>query len=348
MSMHNISSSATALRGGHGWSRRLGTVLAAVTALSVPLLLNSSAAHAGVLDQEQDQHDDISYNIFEGRSTAQTFTAGRSGPLDQVELVLARQGSPAVDLTVEIRTVLPSGAPSAEVLAEATVPTATPPAFPSRDWIRITFTDPATVEAGSKYAIVAHAPAAPLDDYGWFGVGVNVYSGGSGWISSDSPSGETWLDPGDVPDFAFRTYVAAPADVSVTLTDTPDPIGVLNLIGPSQLTYTAVVTNNGPDDASDVVLSDELPDTMEFAAASATGGATCSHTDGTVTCGVASLANGQSFTATIKVTPQQVGTANNTVTVASADDPDSGNDTAATTTTVRTVCLQIDGIRVCV
>lgn len=50
--------------------------------------------------------------------------------------------------------------------------------------------------------------------------------------------------------------VAPTVDLRVTKTDSPDPVGVSEVV-----TYTITVTNFGPDDASDVVLNDVIDST---------------------------------------------------------------------------------------
>lgn len=67
--------------------------------------------------------------------------------------------------------------------------------------------------------------------------------------------------------------------------------------------YTLTVTNNGPEDATNVIATDVLPAGFTFNSATATGGGSCSQSAGTVTCTWASLANGANVTATINVTP---------------------------------------------
>ena len=59
------------------------------------------------------------------------------------------------------------------------------------------------------------------------------------------------------------------ADLSVTLTDSPDPV-----VAGSQLTYTATVRNSGPSEAQGVVLSDELPMELQKSRYSVDGGTT--------------------------------------------------------------------------
>ena len=87
------------------------------------------------------------------------------------------------------------------------------------------------------------------------------------------------------------------ADLSVTKVDSPDPVAAH-----SKLTYTVVVTNNGPGDATGVALVDTLPPTVSFASADATQGS-CGELNGTVTCDLGDMANGASATVTIGVLP---------------------------------------------
>ena len=67
------------------------------------------------------------------------------------------------------------------------------------------------------------------------------------------------------------------ANLSVTKTDSPDPI----IVG-ENLTYTLVVINDGPDESTGVLLTDNLPDNVEFVSATPTQGS-CSGTN-IITC----------------------------------------------------------------
>jgi uncharacterized repeat protein (TIGR01451 family) len=120
------------------------------------------------------------------------------------------------------------------------------------------------------------------------------------------------------------------ADLSVTKTDSPDPAHV-----GQKLTYTVVVTNNGPDSATAVTLTDTLPKTTGFGTVSTDTG-TCTRTKAGVTCNLGTLASGATATVTIVVKPTQKGTITNTVTVTdtSPTDPNTANNTAIDTTTV--------------
>ncbi|MDD2358181.1 MAG: hypothetical protein PHX13_09760, partial [Thiovulaceae bacterium] len=128
--------------------------------------------------------------------------------------------------------------------------------------------------------------------------------------------------------------VTAPsADLALTNTDSPDPV-----ITNSSLTYTLGVTNNGPQTATSLTLTDTLPAGVTYLNASGTGWS-CSQSSGTVTCTNSSLASGASSNVTITLTsPSTAGTITNTATVTSAvTDPTPANNTNITqSTTVNT------------
>ncbi len=78
-------------------------------------------------------------------------------------------------------------------------------------------------------------------------------------------------------------FEANPADLSVSLADSPDPV-----IFGENLTYTVDVTNGGPELATNVVLTDILPDEVAFVSANPTKG-TCAEAGGTVKCDLETL-----------------------------------------------------------
>ena len=94
-----------------------------------------------------------------------------------------------------------------------------------------------------------------------------------------------------------NTTVDAQADLQVTKTDTPDPVPVGDT-----LTYSLVVTNNGPSSAKDVVLTDTLPANVTYGSATASQG-NCSEAAGVVTCNLGTISSGASVTASITFHP---------------------------------------------
>lgn len=128
------------------------------------------------------------------------------------------------------------------------------------------------------------------------------------------------------------TVQAAPAppsaDLRITKTDSPDPL----IVG-SNLTYTITVTNLGPEAASDVAVTDDLPASVTFQSATPSQG-TCSGAN-SLTCALGTITAGANATVSVVVTPTMVGTLSNTAQVTtSALDPVSTNNSALQTSLV--------------
>lgn len=142
--------------------------------------------------------------------------------------------------------------------------------------------------------------------------------------------------PGDESATATTT-VAALADLSLLKTGTPDTVAP-----GGDITYTITANNEGPSTATSVSLSDPLPVGTTFQSITAPAGWGCVTpavgANGTVTCTAATFPAGSAvFTLVVQVGGSVAdGTVlDNTVTVSSATaDPNPGNESAATFTTV--------------
>jgi len=150
-----------------------------------------------------------------------------------------------------------------------------------------------------------------------------------GQVSSDS--GTVLTDDPDTPAAGDPTVTPViqqiEADVSVAKG------------GPTQVTvggtimYTLMVSNSGPDEAPNVVVTDTLPAGVTFVSASPE----CSEAAGIVTCVLPSVAASATVNLAIDVTaPNTPGTLTNSVTVDSGatDDPPGNNSDAFNTTVV--------------
>ncbi len=132
--------------------------------------------------------------------------------------------------------------------------------------------------------------------------------------------------------------VGTSADLSITNADSPDPV-----IATNNITYTQALTNPGPSNAANVTFTEAVPANTNFRSLVSPGGWACSTpavgATGTMTCTIASLAPGTTnFPVVVQVnagTPSGT-TITDTVTVSSATDPNTANNTAVTTTTVAT------------
>jgi uncharacterized repeat protein (TIGR01451 family) len=128
------------------------------------------------------------------------------------------------------------------------------------------------------------------------------------------------------------------ADVGIVKTDSPDPVGVGQLI-----TYRLTVTNNGPARATNVTVNDPLPATVNLVSANPSIGS-CSNnlptTPTTINCTLGSLAVGNSQYVDVIVQATVAGTLTNTATVTRTEvDSNPANDSSTATTTVLAVTL---------
>ena len=96
----------------------------------------------------------------------------------------------------------------------------------------------------------------------------------------------------------------------ITSGASPEPVGV-----GTNLTYTADVMNQGPQDATGVTFTDTLPGNVTFVSATASQG-TCSQAKLVVTCAVGALADTGDIQVTVVVTPIEVGAITNNMNVA--------------------------------
>lgn len=133
------------------------------------------------------------------------------------------------------------------------------------------------------------------------------------------------------------TDVTGSADLSITKTDSPDPV-----VAGNELTYTITVANSGPSTADNVIITDPLPTGTSFVSGVDGNGATvCALVQpGTVVCELGTLTPGESTTVylTVLVAPSVPdGMLSNTASVSSdTPDPDPNDNTSTATTDVDT------------
>ena len=163
----------------------------------------------------------------------QTFTPTVTGLLTRAELALFCSGCTGTtpNLTVSVR------ATSANVPTGADLGTGTITGFASgaSQFYTVVFSTPASLTAGTKYAVIVRPTVAPsagtyaLTRSGSATTGENVYPNGDRVSSTDS--GGTWTIPttgGIVTDLGFRTYMTTPAGTFVSSVKDSNPPMSLN------------------------------------------------------------------------------------------------------------------------
>jgi uncharacterized repeat protein (TIGR01451 family) len=134
------------------------------------------------------------------------------------------------------------------------------------------------------------------------------------------------------------TEAVGSADVSITKTDSPDPV-----IAGTELSYTVHVTNDGPSTADDVVVTDTLPDGTGFVSGVDLNGIDiCAFLQpNQAVCDLGTLQPGETVTIIITVAvhpsvPDGTNLVNTAVVTSSTTDPNLANNTATAETAVIT------------
>ncbi len=121
------------------------------------------------------------------------------------------------------------------------------------------------------------------------------------------------VDPSTANNTSIITTAVTPyADLAVSAIASPSPVVVGN-----NLTNTIIVTNQGPLNASSVVLTNRLPSGPIYVSAIATQGS-CSRSGNTVSCSLGTINNGASVKVTIVTTPTAEGLLTNVINVSSS------------------------------
>ncbi len=155
-----------------------------------------------------------------------------------------------------------------------------------------------TTQAASTFTVHITSPTAPAAGGNCPGTGT-VDNTGNVTTTNDG-SGQS----------SASTCVQALVDLSITKTGSP---AAQELNASSQITWTTVVTNNGPDADTGVKITDPMPTGNTFVSATMTQG-TC--TGGAIlSCNIGTMAAGATVTITLVTTPSTTGTQTNTVSV---------------------------------
>jgi uncharacterized repeat protein (TIGR01451 family) len=120
------------------------------------------------------------------------------------------------------------------------------------------------------------------------------------------------------------------ADVGVTITGTPNPVKVLG-----NVTYTIKATNNGPDTANTVMVTQSVPYGMRFVSASISQGYYCYGTT-TVICLLGPMASGTTATVTVVLQARLRGTRTSVTKITTTTkDNNTANNNASVSITVK-------------
>jgi uncharacterized repeat protein (TIGR01451 family) len=233
--------------------------------------------------------------------------------------------------TIPVSNLSPYGATNAAVTINDTLPTGVTPAS-------ATGTGWACAIAAQTVSCMRSDVLAGSSSYPSITVNANVAQSAPATVTNTAlvgGGGEINLANDSATDVAT---VVSNADLSVTNVGTPDPVAA-----GSNVTYTQVVTNNGPSAADNATLVDPIPANMGLVSVSAPAGWSCitPGATGSLVCTNSDMAGSTSGTFTL-VMQVASGTANGTVITetasvsSSASDPNAANNTATVNTVVGT------------
>lgn len=180
------------------WSKRSATVV--VTVLCSVLWWAGVAHAAAQVDQQNDVTSNVTSSSAAGNYGGQSFTAGLTGRLTQIDVQVSRSGSSG-PLTVGVYATS-GGLPTGSALASQTIPEADLPTLAG--WLSVVFTSPASVVSGTQYAFALQAPSTSgSGSVQISAVTPETYAGGI--LLDNGPS--AWRANNVSADMIFRTYV---------------------------------------------------------------------------------------------------------------------------------------------
>jgi uncharacterized repeat protein (TIGR01451 family) len=274
-------------------------------------------------------------NLANNSATVQTIVAAAT----TANLAVTNVGSPnpviaGNNITYTVTVTNNGPGTSANVTLSETQPTNT-------TFVSIAYASGTTGWSCSGTAYSCTIASFPVGSSTTFTVVAKVGSAvASGTVITDTASvSATTIDPNPSNNYATVTTIVATtgqADLGITKTGTPNPV-----LAGDNITYTIVVTNNGPATSSSVTMTDTLPantTVVSITPPSTPTGWTCpAASGGTQTCTNSSLGAGttSTFTLVLNVTsgtaPKTAITNSAAISSSSTTDPNSANNSASTT-----------------
>jgi len=200
--------------------------LVLVLVMVVTIIPVGSVKASGTLDQQQTE-DDGPVNTLGGQSLGQTFTAGLTGSLTEVDIVVGCLSFACGSSTVTVQIFSGSPPGTGVLLAQTSLSGSSVKALvpgPGAPFTTFTFTAPAPVAAGKKYSIILTSNAGGFT-FAVGGSASKVYSGGEsyhnaggGWVA-DTLTGLDW---------AFETFVTPPYSICVIQLGVQQPNGTVS------------------------------------------------------------------------------------------------------------------------
>jgi uncharacterized repeat protein (TIGR01451 family) len=129
---------------------------------------------------------------------------------------------------------------------------------------------------------------------------------------------------------AVSTVSARTKDIDLLIAKTVNPTSTV--LG-GEATYVMLISNEGPNDATGVIVSDPLPAGVTFISGEVSNGGTVQFVNGVMTADIGDLRNQDDVTVTVRVRTNTVGTFTNTATV-TGNEPETNLDNNKSSATI--------------
>jgi uncharacterized repeat protein (TIGR01451 family) len=332
-----------ALAVGHGASFTCTAATMAVSATSTfTIVLNAGLAQFGPFDQTINQLFTVNSGAADPNNANNAVTVSTTYDAPNVDLQITGSDSPDpvapdgnITYTVNVTNAGPDPATNASmsVILNNTLryQSITVPAGWNCPALAVghgaSFTCTAATMAASATSVFTVVLKAGLAQFGNSPQTINQL------FTVSSPA----VDPNNANNAVTvsTTYSVPVADLAATNADSPDPV-----FSGANITYTQSVTNNGPNTATSVTVSQTLPASVGFVSFSAPAGFSCTTpavgASGTINCTAASMANAATanFTLVVKVLALSGSVIDTLVSSSSASDPNNVNSSAQAITTI--------------
>jgi len=335
--------SCPALAVGHGASFTCTATTFAASASSVfTVVLKAGSAQFGALTQTINEVFGASNDWFDTNNANNNVTVSTLYQTPSVELAITASDAPdpvSPDGNITYTVAVTNNGPDTGTNVNLNVPLNNTLLFQSISapggWSCV----PPPVNGGSSFTCTAATMAASTTANFTIVLkaGLAQFGNLNQTINQTFTAGSSAADPNNANNAVTvsTSYVVPTANLVMTNADAPDPVN-----SGGTITYTQVLTNNGPDAAANAKITESIGSGVTFQSIAAPGGWSCTTPaaggTGTINCSFASLANGASasFTVVVNVTAVS-GSVSNTVNGSSdASDPTPANNAATATTTV--------------
>jgi hypothetical protein len=173
---------------------------------------NAGRASAGLmLDQVNDPGDQAgAFLFYTGNSLVQTFTAGLSGKLDEIDVRIANHAGATDPVILELWTL--SGTTlGSQIGSDHSLPASSVPSTQGFVSFDLSANAP-SIAAGDHLAILLKTDSTSEFAFGWQVTQTPSYAGGEGFFTADGSKLVSFFSDPTLVDFGFKTFVDPSSD----------------------------------------------------------------------------------------------------------------------------------------